>query len=448
MEGSLSKKLWSLSYPTMLSFALEAIYDMVDMIWVGRISSTAVAGVTIFTGIFWIFDFLNEVIGSSSVSMISQSHGQGDREKTLTISEQTITFKVFMALISAGIFFLLFDPLLHLYTQDPEVIEAARDYGFLRIYFLPVFFASFSVNTIFRCQGDAKTPMHIMVLSTLINLILDPILMFPKVPFFNIPGFGLGVYGAALATVISISFSFLLGFYLLLKGHKGVRIRFKQLFHLVPSIDKKLLRIGIPNGIQQTLRFVFNALVIRFVAFYGVKAISAFGIAGKIYSTAFLPLNGLMLGGSTLVGHYLGQNDSETAQEVSRLSSKMNALIMGTFLLFVIAFRQGIMGLFIPDPEVIEIGSEMLLFSSFFLPFLGYGFGCGVAFMGSGYNRPLLYAGLLADWCIQLPLIYILVRVLHLPISYLFASYMPADFTCFLILFTAYKRGNWTRNRV
>lgn len=155
-----------------------------------------------------------------------------------------------------------------------------------------------------------------------------------------------------------------------------------------------------------------------------------------------------MLGGSTLVGHYLGQNDSETAQEVSRLSSKMNAFIMGTFLLFVIVFRQGIMGLFIPDPEVIEIGSEMLLFSSFFLPFLGYGFGCGVAFMGSGYNRPLLYAGLLADWCIQLPLIYILVRVLHLPISYLFASYMPADFTCFLILFTAYKRGNWTRNRV
>lgn len=445
---SLRKKLWSLSYPTMLSFALQAIYDMIDMVWVGKISSKAVAGVTIFTTIFWIFDVLNEIIGSSSVSMISQSYGRGDRKRTLEIAEQTISFKILMSLLTMVLLLVFLQPLLSLYTKDPEVIQAAKDYGYLRIYFLPVFFASFSVNTIFRCQGDAKTPMYIMGLSTLVNLVLDPIFMFETIPFLGLKGFGLGVYGAALATVISICLSFLLGFFLLLKGHNGIYIRWKGLFRLIPSIDKKLLKIGIPNGLQQMLRFIFNALVVHFVADYGVDAISAFGIAGKIYSTAFLPLNGLMMGGSTLVGHYLGQEDVATAKRVTRLAARMNAGIMGGFLLTVLVFRHGIMGLFIQDANVKVIGAQMMLFSSFFLPFLGYGFGCGVAFMGSGHNKPLLYSGLLADWCIQLPLLYGIVRIFHLPISYLFASYMPADFICFLLLFLAYKKGGWTKRRV
>lgn len=445
---SLRKKLWSLSYPTMLSFALQAIYDMVDMVWVGKISSKAVAGVTIFTTIFWIFNVLNEVIGSSSVSMISQSYGRRDQERTLEISEQTLTFKVLIALATMGLLLLCFKPLLSLYTQDPEVIQAAQDYGYLRIYFLPVFFASFSINTIFRCQGDAKTPMYIMGLSTLVNLVLDPIFMFDTIPFLGFKGFGLGVYGAALATVISICLSFLLGFFLLLKGHNGIYIRWKGLFRLIPDIDKNLLKIGIPNGLQEMLRFIFNALMVGFVASYGVDAISASGIAGKVYSMAFLPLNGLMMGGSTLVGHYLGQEDVATAKRVTRLAARMNAGIMGGFLLTVLVFRHGIMGLFIQDANVKVIGAQMMLFSSFFLPFLGYGFGCGVAFMGSGHNKPLLYSGLLANWCIQLPLLYGIVRVFHLPIPYLFASYMPADLTIFLILFFAYKKGSWTKKRV
>ena len=448
MNTSITRRLWNLSYPTMLSFALQSFYDMVDMIWVGRISSHAVAGVTIFTGIYWVFVVTNEIIGSSSVSMISQSYGRKDKERTLEISEQTISFKVVVALVSAILLLLFFEPLLHLYTKDALVIQAAKDYGYLRIFFFPIFFASFSVNTIFRCQEDAKTPMYIMGLSTLLNLILDPIFIFDTIPFIGLPGLGFGVYGAAVATVISITISFLFGFILLLKGHNGIYIRFKELFHLNPEIDKKLITIGIPNGLEFFSRFMFNAIMMRFVAVYGVAAISGYGIAGKIYNTAFLPINGLMMGGSTLVGQFLGQENTKEAEKVARIAARMNAAIMGIFVLLSLVFHKEIMGLFINDPDVIRIGSLMLITSSLALPALGYGFGCGVAFMGSGHNKPLLYAGFISQWIFQLPLLFIIVNLLKLPVGYLFASFMVADLVSFGILTYAYRQGGWKFSRV
>ena len=137
LEGDLKKNLLKLSIPTMLGFVLMAVYDMVDMIWVGRISSQAVAGVTIFSTIFWLVSVLNEIIGTSSISMITQSYGMGDEEKTRKIVEQTLTFKVFMAIIAAILFLIFLKPLLHFFSDDPEVIKAALDYGYIRVFFLP-----------------------------------------------------------------------------------------------------------------------------------------------------------------------------------------------------------------------------------------------------------------------------------------------------------------------
>src|SRR5688572_30265217 len=93
LTGNFKKNLLKLALPTSLGFALQSVYDMVDMMWVGRISSSTVAGVTIFSTIFWIVVVLNEIIGASSISLITQSYGKKDFERTRRIIEQTLTFK-------------------------------------------------------------------------------------------------------------------------------------------------------------------------------------------------------------------------------------------------------------------------------------------------------------------------------------------------------------------
>ncbi len=148
-----------MSFPTMLGFVLQAVYDMVDMIWVGRISASAVAGVTIFSTVFWLVTVLNEVIGTSSISLITQSYGKKDIERTRKIVEQTLTFKALVAIVSALIISVVLKPLLSFFTTDDIVLKAALDYGYIRMFFLPIMFSSYSVNTALRCLGDAKPPL-------------------------------------------------------------------------------------------------------------------------------------------------------------------------------------------------------------------------------------------------------------------------------------------------
>jgi len=147
----ISKNLWKLAYPTMISAGLQNFYDIVDMVWVGQISKTALSGVTLFSSIYLLFTILNEVAGASSVSMISQYYGRGDMEKTQRIAEQTISFKVVLAVISGSLLALFLKPILWFFLPDQEVLNSALEYGWLRIFFIPVMFSSYSVNTIFRC---------------------------------------------------------------------------------------------------------------------------------------------------------------------------------------------------------------------------------------------------------------------------------------------------------
>ena len=272
----ISKNLWKLAYPTMISAGLQNFYDIVDMVWVGQISKTALSGVTLFSSIYLLFTILNEVAGASSVSMISQNYGRGDMEKTQRIAEQTISFKVVLAVISGSLLALFLKPILWFFLPDQEVLNSALEYGWLRIFFIPVMFSSYSVNTIFRCTGDAKTPLHIMIISTIINLVLDPVFMFDIIPGTNIPGLGMGVFGAALATVTARTISFLYGFLILLSGRRKIKISFRGLFRLDKKIDTDLLLIGLPSGINSLVRSFAQVTIMKFVTVYGADAVALY----------------------------------------------------------------------------------------------------------------------------------------------------------------------------
>src|SRR5690606_38853023 len=181
-QGPLLRQILTMSIPTMIGYAAQMVYDLVDIYWVGKISSEAVAGVTLFSTIFWIVTALNEIIGSSSISLISQAYGQKDYEQTKIAIEQTISFKFLMASIAAVLIAVLLKPLMLLFSEA-DVVQHGLDYGYIRLFFLPIMFSSYSINTVFRCIGDSKIPMSIMILVSFLNVILDAVFMFETIPF-------------------------------------------------------------------------------------------------------------------------------------------------------------------------------------------------------------------------------------------------------------------------
>lgn len=444
----IAKNLWHLSYPTMTSYALQSFYDVVDIAWVTRISSNALSGVTLFTTIYSLFTVLNEVAGASSVSMISQSYGRGTKEYTKRICEQTISFKVVLAIFSAVLILIFLSPLLKFYSSDEAVYTAAMEYGLIRIFFTPIMFSSYSVNTIFRCTGDSKTPMTIMFIASITNIVLDPILMFERVPFINIQGAGLGVFGAALATVIATSLSFAYGFIILLSGKRDIKISFKGLFSLDREIDLSLLKIGFPSGINLFVRQLSGAVIMKFVSVYGFVAIAIAGIGAKLSQLANMPIFGFTMGGSALVGHALGRENVKDAKATSIFAALMASTLVGVFIILVYSFPHFFMSFFLTKPDEIALSIPMVYFLSLSLLPLAFAQGLSVSFSGAGDNKPKLYSSVISRWIFQIPFLYIVVRCLALPLYFVWTSYILAEFVELLIVLFCYVKRPWWEKRV
>lgn len=448
LYGSITKNLFSMSIPTMLGFLFQSVYDLIDIAWVGRISFKAVAGVTIFGTIFWLVEVLNEIIGTSSISLISQSYGNGDDKRTKLCIEQTFTFKAIVAIIASIIMLIILNPLLHIFTNDPKVLKAALDFGYIRIFFLPIMFSSYTVNTALRCLGDAKRPMIFMAIAAILNIILDPIFMFRTIPFINFPGFNLGVFGAGLATVISVTFSFIIGFSLLMSGKTKAKPSLRGLFSLNKEIDYKLMTIGLPTGFEMLSRNFAGIVTLKLVSLYGTVAVATMGVGTRLFGFAYMPLVGFSIGSSTIIGQCLGSDDIERAKSTARDAALINVIMMSIITLVALIIPKVIMNLFVPETNVINTGIPMLRIMTPGLIFSGILMGLGSVFSGSGYTIPFLISSVSARWLIQIPLLFLVIKIIHLPIALIWTAFLLADIIELAIIYYFYKKETWETKRV
>ena len=369
-------------------------------------------------------------------------------ERTRRIIEQTLTFKALVAIISGVVTSIILKPLLSFFTDDPMVLRAALDYGYIRMFFLPIMFSSYSVNTALRCLGDAITPMRIMIISSIANIILDPIFMFDTIPGTNIPGFDMGVFGAALATVISTIIAFSLGFYILVRGNKKIKISLRGLFQLDWEIDKKLLTIGLPTGAEMLMRNLSSMIVLKFVSIYGTNTVAAMGIGSRLFSFAFMPILGIAMGTSTMVGQALGAEEIDKAIDTAKFSALVNVAMMALISLISILLPDKIMALFIKDFEVIRIGIPMVRILIPSLILAGWSMGLGSVFTASGHNTPYLLASIVSRWGVQVTMLLITTQILKLSAIYVWFSFVAAELGELIIILIHYNKGKWKTKRV
>ena len=447
-KGNITKNLLMVSMPTMFGFFAQTLYDFIDMIWIGKISTQAVAGVAIFSTVFWFADIFNEIIGISSISLISQSYGAGQTDKAKQVIEQSIFFKMIVSVIMAIILVIILKPLSLFFSDEPMVIQHILDYGIIRSIFLPFMFLSFSVNTALRCTGDARSPMIIMTGTAILNIILDPILMFDTIPGTSIPGLGWGIQGAAIATVFSTFIAFSVGLLILLTGRSYIKISFSGLFRLTKDNIKKLSIIGLPTGLEMFFRQGGQFLLLKFVSFYGTPALATFGIGMRLFNLVFLPLLGLAMGGSAITGQNLGANQIDRTHRTAIYAAFLGIIITSIITTITFIFPEQIIQIFINQNEIIEIGKNMIYIIAPSFIAVAISMGLNTVFAGSGYNLPYLVSGVTSRWFFQVPYSALVVYVFHLPIPYIWIGFLVAEFIELLVIFIYYRQGKWKNTRV
>ncbi|MGJ8454174.1 MATE family efflux transporter [Pseudothermotoga sp. U03pept] len=447
-QGSLTKNLFYMALPTMGGFALQGLYDIVDMFWIGRISAKAIAGVTVFSTIFWLVEVLNEIIGMSSTSLISQNYGAKDYERTNRVIEQTIVFKIFVAAIASALMIVFLKPLMTVFSKDPEVVKAGVDYGYWRSFFMPIFFATYSTYTAQRMTGESRLPMVIMGTSAVLNVVLDPIFMFERVPLLKIKGLNMGVSGAAVATVVSTIVAFLWGFTVLLKGRGNIRITLAGLFKLNREIDLKLLTIGLPSGVEMLMRSASSAILTKVLSIYGSSTLAVIGVVSRLMGLAFIPLMGFSMGASAIVGQNLGAKKPERAEKTVLLAAIYGSLFVLVFVVLANLFPESVMSLFVHEKDVIREGVSAVRIGSWAMLIAALSVSLMSSFFGSGYTLPAMFSSIVGRWFTQLPYVLVVVVVFKLPSIYVWFSFIIAEVAEMIYALVVFSKGRWKEHRV
>ncbi|MFH1006652.1 MAG: MATE family efflux transporter [Candidatus Latescibacterota bacterium] len=377
-EGSIVRNIWHLALPMMVGNVLQNAFSLVDMIFVGRLGPSAIAAVGM-SGVVLGFLFV-VIIGiyTGTVALVSRFIGARSPSEAENVAMQSLFLGGFCFAAVAGIGYPLAPYILQVLGAGEEVVRQGIPY--LRISFLGSFAMIFSVvlGSVLRAAGDAITPLKIMVLSTVLNIVLDPLMIFGWGAF---PA--LGVAGSALATVLSTSLGTALLLWIFLRGRGVVRLRMAHA-HVDFPLMGRIIHIGIFASIQAILRNVSGVILTRLVTVYGTYAVAAYMISMRLQMMVMMPAFGLAGAVATLVGQNLGAGKPDRAARTAWITAAVGFAIMTVFGIAYILFSRSIFGVFTDDPGVVHIGTQILQISAGFFGFIGIAIILSRALAGAG----------------------------------------------------------------
>ncbi|UCB57211.1 MAG: MATE family efflux transporter [Candidatus Omnitrophota bacterium] len=409
-EGNTIKNIWVLAFPIMLGNILQTAFNVVDMIWVGRLGEAAIASVAMSGGVLLVIITLVIGVSAATHSLIARFTGAGNQQAAENVAMQSLIVGTVLSVILAAAGLIFARPILGLLGAKAQVLELGTDYlkiilmgGVAMVYL-------FLICAIFRARGDAVTPMLIMIGATVLNVILDPLMIFGiGFPF-------MGVKGAALATVVSRGLAAFLGLYILFRGSSTLRLSLVKLRADIKSIGN-IIKLGFPNSIQMALRSIAGLVLMAIVAQYGTYALAAYGIGLRIFSVVLMPGFALATSAATLVGQNLGAKKLLRANTCARQAAGFNSLLMGLVGVVFFVFSAQLIALFNTNPDVVKLGTEYLKITSFGYVFVAQGLVLGRSLVGAGDSLSPMLISVVTLLGIQLPLAVILPDYLKIGIN-------------------------------
>lgn len=394
--------LIKLSIPSIFSMTIQALYNVVDSIYVGRYSLNGLNALSLAFPLQMILIAISVGTGVGASSLISRLLGRKEKEDASRVAEHVLLLSVFYGIIIAlvGIFFS--KNLIGIFTDDPELLKVSSDY--IRIIFMGSMFLFVPVlsSDILRGEGNTFVPMIAMLIGAIINIVLDPFLIFGIGPFPE-----LGASGAAYATVFSRLISGIYILYMVINNDKDIRIDLSK-FKFKFAIIRDIYKVGLPAMVMQFLGSFMVAGLNLIVDPYNTDAIAVVGIYFKLQSFVFMPVFGLNQGFMPIIGYNYGFNKPERMKETIKYGLLTAFVITTTgFLLFQFLTEPLVM-LFNDDPELIGLGVTALKTISLGFPVVGIAIVASTAFQAVGRGSISLLLSFLRQIIVLLPAAYIL----------------------------------------
>lgn len=384
IDKEIFKKIFDISIPAMAGFLGLILFDIIDIYWIEKLGTKAVAGVASAGFIVWTLYAFMQITGSGCASLVAQFEGAGKRR----YSWQVINQSAWLSLILAGFISFLFIPLIKQPFEwmglDPETKALAVKYFVIILYGFPLIFLDMLAGNVFNGYGDNRLSNAIMVFCLTVNIVLDPLLMFG---WFGFPR--MGVEGAALATIISHGLSLFLRIWILRRKKYVAPVlgffRFRTFYY------PKIVKIGLPNAMTGTIWSLIYPFLTRLITPFGMTPLSAIGICHRLESVPYFTAVAFGIAMTALVGNAVGRKSTEDVDRILAAGLRLSFIIMIPYILLFLAYPHNLMSLMTSDQALINNGAEYLFIVGLFEVFMGWEMTIGGVFTGLGVTVPTLF---------------------------------------------------------
>ena len=441
-EGSIGRAITLLAIPMVLEVSMESLFGIVNVFYVGRLGKDAVAAVGTTESLLTIIFGVGMGLSMATTAMVARRTGEKDHRGASTAAVQAIVLGLCVS-VPIGILGLFFTPaLFRLMGASAEVIEAGSGYGSIILGGNVMILLLFLNNAVFRGAGDAAIAMRALWVANVINIVLDPCLIFGLGPFPE-----LGVTGSAIATTIGRGTGVAYQLYVLLGGKGRVKVTRDQV-RVDLAVLMRLLRVSLGGILQMLIATASWLALFRIVAIFGGAAMAGYTIAIRIIIFALLPSWGMSNAAATLVGQNLGAQKPERAERAVWVTGLSNMAFLGIVTVVFVLFAEQLIGIFTKDPEVIPFGVDALRYVSYGYVFYAYGMVMMAAFNGAGDTTTPTLINLCCYWLFQIPLAYTLALPAGLGADGVFLAITASESLLAVVAILVFRRGGWKRRKI
>lgn len=441
-KGSIIGNLLGLSWPMMISSSLMMLGPTIDLLWVGRLGTTAIAAVGVTGMAVMVINPLLAGLFTGVRAMVARFIGGGDYKSANHVAQQAFVIAAAFSSILAIIGICLTRQILILLGLETDVIAEGTTY--MRIQFVGMVFMALERigESIMQASGDAVTPMRISIGARIFHVVLCPFLIFGWSIFPR-----LGVSGAALTNVIAQGLGGSILFWALFTGRTRLHLTFKD-FHLDLNMIWRMVKIGIPASVNGMGRSLNQLILVRFVAAFGTLAVAAHSLCQRIDMLIVMPAMGLGQASGVLAGQNLGAVQPKRAERTGWLAAFVVSGLMVIGAMAIWFYAENIVSIFNPEPDLVIITTTFMRIAIVGILMMGFNVVLMHCLLGVGDTLPPMLVTIITFWLVQLPLAYYLPKITDLGV-YGVRWAMVAGMFIQAVAFTTYFRaGKWKGKKV
>lgn len=442
VEGPAASAIARLAAPMLVGAVLQNIQSLIDLFWVGRLGPSAVAAVAMSGTILMVLFPMLMGLSTGTVALVARAIGARKPDEASEAAGQSIMLAFVLGGLSGVFGWYYADKLFLLLGAGPEVLADGR--GYLQISLLGSFtvFVLFIGNAALQGAGDTVSPMVVMAISNVLNIVLDPLFIFGLGPF---PA--MGVHGAAIATVLAQAAAALVSVFILFTGRSRLHVRLR---HGIPQfgLSWRILRIGLPGSGQMVSRSLMSAVMMRIVAASGTAAVAAYGIGMRFHMILLMPAFALGGAAATMVGQNLGAGKPARARHAAWVATALDTAVMIVAAAIIIPLAPALIGVFNNHADVVEIGVRYLRVVSPFYLFAALGIVLGRGLNGAGDSVGPMVITVVTLWGLQVPLAVYFSRLWQPATEGIWWAMVVAFVVQGLLTALWFETGRWMKKKI